>query len=77
MTSQEFRRENPEFSHRLLVRKTWDPDHPLAAEVSLWLKRTFGPRGDRWRNQPLASVTHLVYWFKDERDFSLAILRWS
>ena len=77
MTSEEFKRWNPEFQHRLLVRKTWDLYKPIAAEVSIWLKETFGQKGDRWHYQPMASPDYFIYWFKDERDLAWAQLRWA
>lgn len=77
MTSQDFRSQYPEFQHRLLVRKTWDSEHPVAVEIRQWLEKTFGEKGGRWRRQPMASLNYLVYWFKDERDLAWAQLRWS
>lgn len=76
MTSQDFHREYPGYSHRLAVKKTHSGLQPLAVEVSTWMKDTFGPRGVRWQRQPMASPDYLVYWFKDERDLVWSELRW-
>ena len=77
MTSQDFHREYPGYSYRLTVKKTYSGLQPIAAEISIWMKNTFGPRGERWQRQPMASPDYFVYWFKDERDLVWSQLRWS
>ncbi len=79
MDTEYFKKYHPEFIHRLVVPK--EPrtvgNVPKAVEITLWLKDTFGVKGSRWINQPAASPEHLVYWFREERDFAFALLRWS
>lgn len=71
-----FHDKYPEFKHRLVVKKTYDKLKPIAVDIRVWLTQTFGPKGNRWQYQPLASPDYLVYWFRDEKDLVWAKLKW-
>lgn len=77
MNSQDFKVKNPEFKHRLVVKKIYNKQVPIAVEISKWLFETFGIRGDRWLYQSMAHPDYLVYWFKNEADLMWAQLMWK
>lgn len=79
MTSEEFRKNYPEFKHRLVVSKSMVIDDvvPLVVKIKYWLLSNIGQRGDRWEHQSMASPIYLVYWFREEDDLLMAKLRWS
>ena len=40
-------------------------------EQSRWMYATYGKIGDRW------DYWRTVFWFKDEKDYTLFLLRWE
>jgi hypothetical protein len=72
------------------ARPMWDPDKMPTGyfnsgwnDMLEWCVETFGPTASIWGEQGAPPVNHRWYannskfWFRDERDLALFILRWS